>query len=518
MFMDVGASPSLRRIGRLLSPFSIWALETAEVQGPAQTPLAALLKEVSGAIENMCVEHAKLQPRIAQESDEIKKLAPQKDAPAITKKAKEIASLISGCKSLLEAVAVKIAKSCFLADGTIDSAAVSAIVGLLTSAANYLRRNHLPILTVLVEQNLAVLRVLLDDYGTSSGLAAVLLEAARDTRVGESGLAILKFMRKNDGAGSEFGLHVAILASLLTVHRQMHLPTCALDSLISEVTIMRPCEMAVNYLKLLRSRNGVTIILQAGGRQFTLASQNVAMEDGKLTPVVAVTPSAYAPFFSCGKRLPIGMKIDWIYHGIGYSLKGGKSTIKLPVRTITDLFFADFMQCVFEFGVTPNGVANFGAKVEEIYFGRARRANAAIKCDSYVFVEDARVPAFSSGNVSRMCYEKSTRFIGSSSPRGGVRAICTSSPARSQETGPEHHMELLYGDLLSLEDINAMNDGDVRIIGDRNWGLGCNVSCSAIKCVIVLGMSGIRAKNYIFGTLDDGGFKADPIYEMEIFD
>jgi hypothetical protein len=329
---------------------------------------------------------------------------------------------------------------------------------------------------------LAVLRALQAQPNGHESLADVLAAAAM-APVDKNGQTVLTFMGKH---GVVLRPHEAILASLLTPHRQMSLPTCSIDALINAETFNHPERLAKTYLDLLRTAPEDTVPFGTAG--ISLLARQVYPGNAASPPSILVTPTA-VDFPQEGKAsLPssnpvciFGLgdtnhpyatkKIDWKAEEIDTVVDATTSSpvqLKLPIRNLADLFFANFMENIYH----DTDQREVFIQVADRYFGipGSNVQQPIIKASpldhatvAIGFTRDDIQLLITKAKILREAGQSKLLVTIFSQPLPQTTSLQVLDPFNG-------HLENIDVSVFASLDVTAMNfPGGIQIVGDRNW-------------------------------------------------
>jgi hypothetical protein len=336
------------------------------------------------------------------------------------------------------------------------------------------------------------------------------LDATIDIIPGEYGRSFLAAMSE-----SPLDPAVAILASLLTPHRQFSLPTCAMDSLINAEIRNHPERLIQIYVQMLE------------GNQFTLPSkctiQLQQVENGFIPVDLKNGGRGRNRLFkdiTDGDRAKIDQQIEgWKQEGVEYvesTDEAEKYKLRLPIYNMNDVLFAHLF-------LTSN-------------LGNSQIDND--NDDDYGFI------LIYSGNDVDDTTSLPTIQVDGSNFLDGMTKLKKHAEAQRQLGyhymhvfttksgtpigGPDHSWHAENFDIAALLalDPNSMEIGKAYPIGDRNWGgfgMSRDIPRLAVRKVMVrrgfgvslmLRLVGRKADDiptYEFGTLEGSTFQKEDI-------
>lgn len=410
------------------------------------------------------------------------------------------------------AVAKATAKGCFDSAGKVDVTKVDEVIRFWEAtndehSQEFKVVQHLPSWQLVRDQTLAVLGALVPpkkDENPPTGpnnptaLAAVLEAAPACAACSPVGSEILVIMGCDNP-------QEAILASLLTPHRQMALPTCSLDSLVNSETFNHPERLAEVYSHLLTTKANEPV--NVGTRSMTVRSQEIQNSSGPKEPTLSGADPGYVlvtPNQSDSNRKYIfGLMTVEKQDGTttvvasarnalaveGIGIEGdGTYRLRYPIRDLTDLFFADLMQNIYEKCDADEAYIN----VRSDYFGVAgnmffNEGSKAVNGGSEEIKDGGGAEYFRTegGKFSYEEFEKlkeQARLLCENGLRKCVATVFTQTGASDVSNPPfdpdppNAHLENLDPDLLSKFD-GSSTISYPYIIGDRNYLNGDGEAC-----------------------------------------
>lgn len=365
---------------------------------------------------------------------------------------------------LWEKLAYTTAVDCLNEDCTINQGKVMAIIegwkgiNVEEIGEKDLALARLPGVRLVRNQILAVLHAL-TIVGEDS-LQAVLLKTPMELPMPNYGGEVLSFMAKDSGKALK--PRVAILASLLTPHRQMSLPTCSINALINAETFNHPERLATVYSKLLQGGSS-PISIEFGCADPTSVLISRSLEKGE-----SDRPFIKVPYVKEDME-----EKAWSDEGIAYRPDDKGSYLELPVRNLTDLFFANFMADIYS-KTEQNQVF---IKVKEMYFGipgDMLNPEACIQA-SGTLDGSSDLVVFTEADLERLTTELGK--LRKVEPHRRLETIFVQpAPVEGDKSDTkailnpsEGHLENINIDEFLKIDLRSMNVGDSRIIGDINW-------------------------------------------------
>lgn len=407
---------------------------------------------------------------------------------------------------------------------TIDKSRVEEIINFWQENPNPPAGfENVPSWTLVRTQTLSVLKVVKADmdnvtaedivgmtqYGKGDSLVEILMRAS--TKIPYSDFTVNGYQMLESMSASwpgPIGPHEAILASLLTPHRQWALPSCAFDALINEETCNNPAALARIFLRLLESEPMTPVAI---GVENNLLLPNLKIipprPDGDQGGYTIISPSGTAVNISdiCGMSSdeyrnllapiwgPLNLTFDnheydidhidaeddklfvgeWIIDSILPELQNafahegievhpytatepenGTLWLKYPIHNLTDALFANMMQYLY----MDDKMFAKKRELHQAYYDAA--ANPAQNL--YTATNEPRDYTISTEGL-RGLRDRVLRLRAAGQNRH-LAAIWTWEGGR-----PSAHRENLYLDALAEVPIDGPDPDSYYIIGDRNY-------------------------------------------------
>jgi hypothetical protein len=358
-------------------------------------------------------------------------------------------------RGIWQTIANEMAVDCCDGDGNVDVERLRRWKEFLGNAENFRKGpfRFIPHTELMRSQMHRVCECLLDNQNGARDQ----LNAAKGITVGENGQDILK----NISLGRQQSLcpGEAILASLLTPHRQLGLPTCTIHSLINAEIRNHPERLIKMYIQMLRDG------------QFTFPSgyavQLQPMVGGSVTVDLRYGGAGRNRLFkdiTDGDRAKIDQQIkDWKREGIEYvesTDETKKYKLKMPVYNMNDILFTHFCRAS-NFGNGKIDISEYGTML--VYAGN----------DEYSATTPVDGSKFLEGIAKLKTQAEDQKKLG----HNYMRVVTQSSEGT--------HAENIDIDAILALDPNTMEPGKAYPIGDRNWygDMSLDIPCLAVRKV-----------------------------------
>lgn len=380
---------------------------------------------------------------------------------------------------------------------TIDKSRVEEIINFWQENPNPPAGfENVPSWTLVRTQTLSVLKVVKADmdnvtaedivgmtqYGKGDSLVEILMRAS--TKIPYSDFTVNGYQMLESMSSPGEGLikpHEAILASLLTPHRQWALPTCPIDALINQETCNNPAALAKIFLQLLESQPGVLISCGLGNWFSFINQQIVAsghadnrtnyiiiipeLNRANLADIYDITPDVDINNLTNEQKRSIIADIQAMFEAEGITVQPcivggprlGPLQLQYPIHNLTDVLFANMMQHLCAQGemcdntrtLHENYYGAVGGAPERLYTAPIARNDADFDAFNY---------ELSIADLQNL--QDAARRLQATDPNRHLAAICT---AEGGVNGS--HVQNLYLDTLA----EVPNPNPYYIIGDRNY-------------------------------------------------
>jgi hypothetical protein len=256
----------------------------------------------------------------------------------------------------------------------------------------------------------------------------------------ESGRKILETI--SAGRASTLTPKEATLAALLVPHEQLLLPTCSINSLINTQTFNDPGELAAIYLRMLEL-NAAPLPSGRFVHQCEIGADGTVAVD--LSQGGRVRDSVFEKYDERRKLL-------WKSYGVEYD-GSEPDKLKLRIRNLTDVFFANFFQTTFG-DSRINGNREYG--VLFAYLGTAFGENADIYSPGIL--------------LQQLTFEDSLDVLKAyawQQKEQGLHYMRVKT-SNTSSTHAGHAENLDIDAILGLE-LEKMKDDVWAAVGNRNW-------------------------------------------------
>jgi hypothetical protein len=330
-----------------------------------------------------------------------------------------------------------IAMTCFDSNGKVDGGKVEAWRNFLADKGNFHGDpwNKRPFFEHVRFQMFCVMEHLLKSHELVNTL-----ERANVTPLGAHGRTIRDF------AGGSMRPGELILASLLSPHRQLSLPTCTINSWINNMIFGRPWLLAKMYASALADG----CFHSPGGHLI----QSLQIADGRVTVDLEYGGQGTKRVFKdidSGDQQKIATAMEiWRNEGIAYDAAAGKYKLGLPMRDLNDLCFAGIFQATL-------GSRRISAARE---YGTMRILAGLSNVDGlYLTPILINTPGDIPNSIAKLKEKAKVQWDGGANyMRMGYNIL----------NNEGHAFNMNIAELLAL-DLDKMSDGEIRCIGDLNW-------------------------------------------------
>jgi hypothetical protein len=346
---------------------------------------------------------------------------------------------VSNTQDAWQRIANEVAVRCFGEDGKTNVANVYKLALAIRGMMNGPNSEEWPSAMQMCSQMLYILTNLICEESDLRNS----LDQAKQIELSKNGREILKIM--SNSAGKQLTPGQAMLASLLTPHVQLPLPTCTINSLINWLILNKSSEL-VNIFSDMLDRNkleqgtGQSAFTLPGGR---LVSKVGISDDGTVTVDLSQGGRGRDAVFSKTEAMEL-----WGSYGIKYD---GSEPHKLgiEVRNLTDILFANLLQTTFGDSAI-NSSCDYGVPL--VYSGHESDDLSPVIGWSQLGGKNAvdilKAYAWQQKKQGMHCMRVATKGEGGSSVHG--------------------HAEILYiNAVLSIGD--SEKNPNVVAIGSRNW-------------------------------------------------
>jgi hypothetical protein len=395
-------------------------------------------------------------------------------------------------RRIQQTIETEIAVDCFGADGKVDVRKLRGLMELFGNAEIFKEGPY----CLIPDAELVRTQIYRGSGSLLNNRNGIMdeLNATNHITVGLNGQFILATM--SQGREPPLTPGEAILASLLSPHRQSSTPTCAINSLINAEILDHPERLVPMYAQML------------SGDQFAFPSGYAVQQQPIVDGFITVNlenggPKGRGKVFEdivSGEPNKIAQRMGkWHNAGIRYAglnNEAEKYKLGLPVHNMNDMLFAHLFQAS-NFGNSEiDGDSVFGTML--IYAGRedAQVFSNRISVDGPNFLEGI-------GTLKRHAGDQK-HYLGHHYMR------VTTEPS----SGSGHAENIDIDALLTL-DPNKMENGKAYAIGDRNWDGGS--MSRDIPRLAVRKMDG-TPPTFEFGTLWSGShFEKCNISKINVF-
>ncbi|MDR0693075.1 MAG: hypothetical protein LBF49_00675 [Puniceicoccales bacterium] len=352
--------------------------------------------------------------------------------------------LFSEVRRIWQTIANEVAADCFDEDGKVDVERLKTWMEFFGDAENLEKEPFclIPHAKLMCTQMQRVCECLFRNQNKARDR----LDAANGITVGSYGRSLLDAM-----AESPLDPAVAILASLFTPHRQLGLPTCTMDSLITKEIMDHLERLILTYTQTLRDDQ---IIFPSGCavKQLPIADGHIAVDlikggDEKNKVFGDVMGDN---LFKKNHRLKV-----WDGEGIKYN-SAEKYKLEIPVHNMNDVLFTHLLQ------VSRFGNWQMNADVTLAYAGLdgLNEIYSKVICISPSnFPEKIEV---------LKAQAKIQEELGYQYMRVGTMAKLDPEVVPGEPKRLDHSEIVKIEDLIAL-DLSTLKVGEAYPIGDRNW-------------------------------------------------
>lgn len=379
-----------------------------------------------------------------------------------------------------------LAASCLNNTQKLNLENVKVILSLAENRARSICKNTIPLCEIFLNQCKSICKALLDPHNPLQQFFCSQDQAK--ARLSKRGKKLASFL----GNRSLFSPAGLILQALFTPHRQLTLPTCAIDATLNYEIFNHPHQIALLEKQILCSDAGFLFFPHS---DLLLELQEIDLNNGTIDTYINPCEANAKAFFWTNEtpEMQNFLRENWHQEGI-LTYPSESNRIAIPIQNLHSVLLANFIHGIYRAGSHEKALAEVGLH----YYGYPCdrfSSKFQIESDHTINVSMSNGKFSQIGIISPKSFDRLKIIASKLAKEKKLTAAMVFSqkwdPNNSTKTIHHGHVETLFLDKIAAidrEKIPVIREKNIQIgsitmkneencwIGDRNWIHPCTTA------------------------------------------